>query len=114
MSLGPLPIKRKNVYCWPHGCNIIYINHKAIKGYSKLGNNELIFTNQTKKGIIYKNEFDKMLGKNFINILSEDKTTCTFLNANFYVWGPSSIMDAEEKQLNHLKVDKNKIVTEKF
>ncbi|MCB0728598.1 MAG: flavodoxin reductase, partial [Ignavibacteriae bacterium] len=68
-------------------------------------------------------------GKNFINILSQEKTDGyyhghideEFLKQNvkdfsgyFYVCGPPPMMDAVEKQLADLKVDKDKIVKEEF
>ena len=40
----------------------------------KLGNNKLIFSNRTSKDIILKDEFEKMLGDNFINTLTDEKT----------------------------------------
>jgi len=40
----------------------------------KLGNNKLIFSNRTTKDIILKDEFEKMLGKNFINTITNEKT----------------------------------------
>jgi len=102
---------------------------RDLKAKNKLGNNKLIFANKTKKDIILKDEFDEMLGENFINILSDEKSeeyaygqvsedfinkNATSLNANFYVCGPPPMMDAVQKQLDHLKVDKKKIITEEF
>ncbi len=40
----------------------------------KLENNKLIFSNLTVKDIILKDEFEKMLGKIFINTLTDEKT----------------------------------------
>jgi ferredoxin-NADP reductase len=39
---------------------------------NKIGNNKLIFANKTKDDIILADEFESLLGANFINILSED------------------------------------------
>ncbi len=39
-----------------------------------LGNNKLILSNRTSKDIILKDEFKKMLGDNFINTLTDEKT----------------------------------------
>lgn len=70
-----------------------------------------------------------MLGNNFINILSHEKSEKyskgfineEFLKANvgnfnkmFYLCGPPLMMDAIEKQLANLHVDKNSIVKEGF
>jgi len=95
----------------------------------KLGINKLIFANKTKTDIILKEEFTEMLGENFINILSKEKTdeynygqiSEDFLEKNsgplgsyFYLCGPPPMMDALEKQLAHLKVPADKIIKEEF
>jgi len=102
---------------------------RDLRAKNKLGNNKLIFANKTKKDIILEDEFRDMLGKNFINILSEEETerydnghisedfikkNAASLNSNFYVCGPPAMMDAMEEQLDNLKVDKKKIITEEF
>ena len=91
--------------------------------------NKLIFANKTKKDIILKTEFEKLLGDNFINILSDEATDEyahgqideDFLKANitdfaqqFYVCGPPSMMDAILMQLAHLGVSEKAITTEKI
>src|SRR6478736_2787107 len=40
----------------------------------KISNNKLIFSNRTSKDIILKEEFEKMLGANFINTITQEKT----------------------------------------
>jgi len=40
----------------------------------KIANNSLLFSNKTSSDIIMKDEFTAMLGKNFINTLSKEKT----------------------------------------
>ncbi len=102
---------------------------RNLKSKNALGKNRLIFANKTKEDIILKDEFETMLGDNFINILSKEKTdkyahgqiTEEFikkcgasLDSYFYVCGPPPMMDAIEKQLGHLKVPKERIVTEEF
>tara|TARA_R110002049_G_scaffold297831_2_gene487213 strand:+ start:1001 stop:1672 length:672 start_codon:yes stop_codon:yes gene_type:complete len=102
---------------------------RDLKSQNKLGNNKLIFANKTKADIILEKEFHEMLGNNFINILSDEKTekyaqgfiTKDFLKKNavsldsyFYVCGPPPMMDAVNKQLAELEVDENYIVTEEF
>jgi ferredoxin-NADP reductase len=96
---------------------------------NEIANNRLIFANKTKTDIILEEELKKLLGKNFINILSDEKIegyfngfiTEDFLkqniderNKNFYVCGPPPMMDAIEKMLINLNVDKNLIVKEGF
>ncbi|MDT3697541.1 MAG: FAD-binding oxidoreductase [Ignavibacterium sp.] len=97
--------------------------------YSKkmIGSNKLIFANKTESDIIHKDEFEKILGKNFINILSDDKSgkyasgfvTEQFLKSNiddfnkmFYLCGPPPMMNAVGKIFDNLKVDKSRIVIE--
>ncbi len=96
---------------------------------NKLGNNKLIFANKTKADIILEKEFREMLGKNFINILSEEENeqyahgriTEAFIKKNtsdlkeyFYLCGPPPMMDAVEKQLASLQVYEDRIVKEEF
>ena len=71
----------------------------------------------------------KLLGRNFINILSDEKAdgyahgqiTEGFLKAyvkdqkkNIYVCGPPPMMEAIEKQLANLKIDEKLIIKEVF
>ncbi|MDM8159606.1 flavodoxin reductase [Labilibaculum sp. K2S] len=102
---------------------------RYLQSKKELGNNKLIFANKTKDDIILASEFKKLLGENFINILSDEKVdgyahgqiTEGFLKAhisdptkNIYVCGPTPMMDAIEKQLANLKIDKKLIVKEVF
>lgn len=96
---------------------------------NEIGNNKLIFANKTKDDIINADEFKKMLGENFINILSHEKAnnypqgyiTESFLKNSgadlskyFYVCGPDPMMESIEKQLSNLGVDLQMIIKEKF
>jgi ferredoxin-NADP reductase len=96
---------------------------------NELGNNKLIFANKTKDDIILAQEFKKMLGENFINVLSAEKTKeyahgqiterilKTYIsdgNKKIYVCGPPPMMNAIEKQLANLNVDEKLIVKEDF
>jgi ferredoxin-NADP reductase len=96
---------------------------------NEIGNNKLIFANKTKDDIIHRTEFENILRKNFINILSDEKAddfyfgqiTEDFLKphinkskGNVYVCGPPPMMDAIEKFLSNLHVDKKLIVKEAF
>jgi ferredoxin-NADP reductase len=102
---------------------------RHLKSTSPTGNNKLIFANKTKKDIINEVEFKSMLGKNFINILSDEKIegyghgliTQDFLKSNiggidryFYICGPPLMMDAIEKFLSNLHVDEKRIIKEAF
>jgi ferredoxin-NADP reductase len=102
---------------------------KYLKSKNEIGNNKLIFANKTKADIILEQEFKKLLGNNFINILSAEKVngyaygqiTKGFLKANsgglnqyFYVCGPPPMIEAIEKQVIQLKADEKHIVKEEF
>ncbi len=94
---------------------------------NEVNGNMLIFANKTKSDIILRDEFKKLLGKSFINILSDESTSGyfhgiineAFLKANisdfnkkFYVCGPPPMMDALIKQLSNLGVGDNAITLE--
>lgn len=96
---------------------------------NKIGGNKLLFANKTKEDIICHKELNNILGENFINILSEEKAegyakgliTENFLKSqitnsaqNIYICGPPPMMEAIEKQLDNLKIDKKQIVKEEF
>lgn len=108
----------------PFICIFRYLQSKK-----EIGNNKLIFANKTKDDIIHEAEFKKLLGENFINILSDEKAdgyahgqiTEDFLKdyikyspKNIYVCGPPPMMEAIEKQLANLKIDKKQIIKEAF
>lgn len=93
-----------------------------------MGGNKLIFANDKEEDIINQEEFDNILGENFINILSQENLdkyeygfiTEEFLKSNvsdfsqyFYLCGPPAMMKAVGKILLDLKVEPNKIVKEK-
>jgi ferredoxin-NADP reductase len=77
---------------------------RYLKSTNELGKNKLIFANKTKADIILEREFKKLLGNNFINILSEDKadgyaygyvteeflkTSISDLSKKIYLCGPN-------------------------
>ncbi|MFA6103403.1 MAG: hypothetical protein WC721_14520 [Victivallaceae bacterium] len=96
---------------------------------NEIGGNKLIFANKTKADIILRSEFKKLLGDNFINILSDEdvkgcshgfitekflKANITDFNKNIYICGPPPMMDAMEKFLSHLHIDEKFIIKEVF
>ena len=102
---------------------------RHLQSKNEIGNNKLIFANKTKVDIIHEEEFKKLLGNNFINILSDEKVngyangqiTEDFIKANsdginkiFYLCGPPPMMDAIEKQLANLQVSEKSIIKEAF
>ncbi len=94
-----------------------------------LGNNKLIFSNKTSKDIILKDEFEKMLDRNFINTLTDEKTEKydsrrideSYLKEKikdfsqyFYICGPDPMIESIKEQLLKLGVNESKIVIEQF
>ena len=97
----------------------------------EIGNNRLVFSNKTEQDIILREEFERMLGDQFVNVITEQQPSddLMFLNGHidkdflathikdvnqaFYVCGPepfnNSIMDA----LKQLGADPDSLVFEK-
>ncbi len=93
----------------------------------KMGNNKLIFANNTRKDIIYEEEFRDMLGDNFVNVLSEEKAEGFkhgFIDEailkengidkakNIYLCGPPPMMDSMMELFEKLGIEEEKLVTE--
>lgn len=100
---------------------------RYLRSKNEIGDNKLIFANKTRDDIILKYEFNYSLGKNFINILSDEiegryehgyitenflKAHITDFNKNFYVCGPPPMIDAMEMILSNLHVDEKLIIKE--
>jgi ferredoxin-NADP reductase len=100
---------------------------RYLKAENAVGNNKLLFANKTRDDIILKYEFDHLLGANFINILSDEKTSQYhhgYLNEDFlkqnlpgsgkyiYLCGPPPMMNAVEAILGRLKIDESLIIKE--
>jgi len=94
---------------------------------NEIPGNKLLFANKTKADIILETELRSLLGKDFINILSDEKADGYFhgmisedflkasigdFSRNFYVCGPPPMMDAVLKQLANLGVAGNSITLE--
>ncbi len=102
---------------------------KQLEKNNQVGNNKLLFANKTKADIILEDKFQKLLGNNFINILSEEQRTGYehgYITADlikkstddqtkyFYLCGPEPMMQAVEKQLCSLGISDDFIVKEVF
>lgn len=89
--------------------------------------NRLIFANKTSNDIILKEELEGLFGDDFINILSDEKTSGyasgmiskSFLekqiknmNGMFYVCGPPPMIESVTGQLKELGVEEQSIITE--
>lgn len=102
---------------------------RDLKSQDKLSGNRLIFANTAQDDIINKEEFESVLGNDFLNILSNDETApyahgyidSEYLKKNiesmdgyFYVCGPRPMMKAVVEALKRLGVKKEMIVKEVF
>lgn len=102
---------------------------KYLEKKNEIGKNTLIFANKTKADIILENKFSALLGKRFINVLSDEKLagyehgfiTAEIIkkqiehpNTYFYLCGPPPMMEAVEKHLSSLDIAKDFIVREAF
>lgn len=100
---------------------------RELHATGKMGNNMLVFANKLRKDIIRENEFRELLGNNFVNILSAEKTenyaygyisedflktTIKDFNKIFYVCGPPPMMDIVVPMLLKLSVAENSLVVE--
>ena len=78
----------------------------------KINDNKLIFSNKTEKDIIFKDEFEDILGENFINVITKEKSDKYYnkridekflkdkvknLDQYFYICGPKKfVSDIQE------------------
>jgi ferredoxin-NADP reductase len=100
---------------------------RYLKAENIIGNNKLIFANKTKDDIILRYEFEHLLGKNFINILSDEEAGPFYhgyINEDFlkmhlagsgkyiYLCGPPPMMDAVEAILQGMKIEDSLIIKE--
>ncbi len=85
---------------------------------NEVADNKLIFSNKTENDIILRDEFEEMLGENFINTLTDqdhsDRYLTEFIDKNFlqkhidnfnrpfYICGPPSFVDDMKKHLKEL------------
>lgn len=92
----------------------------------KVDGNKLIFSNRTAKDIILKDEFDKILGENFINILTDEpggnearineeylKKNIADFRQHFYICGPDPMIKDIAEALTKLGADIERVVFEK-
>lgn len=96
----------------------------------EIGNNKLIFSNKTEKDIILKDEFEEMLGDNFINAITDEEpdgdhifldgfidkefleSVINDLDQPFYVCGPQPFNEAIMKYLKELGADPSALIFE--
>lgn len=96
----------------------------------EIGNNQLIFSNKTEEDIILKNEFESILGSQFINVITREEPSGdhifldseidkAFLKSHindfsqaFYVCGPDAFNDSIMNVLKELGADPDALVFE--
>ena len=101
---------------------------RDLKKQNKIGSNVLIFSNKTEADIILKDEFEEMLGRNFINVITSQPGTEYYnkridkfflekeiknFNQQFYVCGPDEFTRIMLDDLKSLGADANALVFEK-
>ena len=101
---------------------------RFLKQQNKIANNKLFFSNKTDKDIILYDEFSEMLGKNLINIITQQpdtkhlkqkidkdflKNNITNFKQQFYVCGPDAFNAAILKNLEELGAHPDALVFEK-
>jgi ferredoxin-NADP reductase len=102
---------------------------RFLRSKNDIADNKLIFANKMKGDIILEQEFENLLGKKFINILSVEnaagyahgyiteeflKAHITKLSKRIYLCGPEPMMESVESQLSNLNVDPISIIKEEF
>lgn len=102
---------------------------KQLEAEHKITHNKLLFANKTKADIIHEEKFNRLLGANFVNVLSDENISGYehgFVTAElikkladehtrfFYLCGPPPMMNAIEKQFNALGIAEGRIVKEGF
>lgn len=102
---------------------------KELQKEDKISGNKLIFANKKSADIIDKTYFEKILGDNFITILSDenidghehgyisDELIKKYQGENiqyYYLCGPPPMMEAVEMQLSALGIEDEHIVKEGF
>ncbi len=102
---------------------------RDLNSKGNIAGNILVFANKTKNDIILESELNQMLGKSFLNILSDEenkgyfhgyiteeflKTNIPVQYKNYYLCGPPPMMEAVLKELSSLGVEDKFITMEKM
>lgn len=100
---------------------------RELKRTGRIGGNKLIFSNKTVKDIILREEFEEMLGKNFINTLTEEaapgydhhfideaylKGKIADFSRHFYICGPDPMVQSIQGILKKLGGEKTMVTVE--
>lgn len=102
---------------------------KSLDKKNQVQGNSLVFANKTTKDIFYKAHLESLLGRQYLNILSQEKTKdyphghvdkdflqsmVTDKSKCFYVCGPPEMTEDIVGSLSDLGVKKEHIITENF
>lgn len=102
---------------------------RQLAAEGKIDGNRLLFSNRTSQDIILKDEFEKMLGSNFINTLTDEKSDkyesakidASYLQEKvtdplswFYICGPDPMVAALTTDLEKIGVERSHIIIEEF
>lgn len=102
---------------------------KKLEAEHKIEHNKLLFANKTKADIIHEEKFNRLLGANFVNVLSDENISGYehgFVTAELikkltdehtqflYLCGPPPMMNAIEKQFISLGISDSQIIKEGF
>ncbi len=100
---------------------------RQLEKEKKIGGNKLIFSNKTLADIILKEEFEKILGKNFINTITQEKADgydhrlvdeaylkekISDFSQHFYICGPDPMVQSLQQTLKKLGGDKAIVTVE--
>src|SRR5699024_12089207 len=103
-------------------------NFRILEKEKKLDGHYLIFSNRTKKDIILRGEFTRLLGDRFINTITDEKVEgfdhqmidqdylknkISDFHQNFYVCGPKPMIKDIRNHLEVLGADVESVVFEK-
>jgi ferredoxin-NADP reductase len=98
---------------------------RDIQSRNEINGNMLVFANKKRSDIIYESELKRILGKSFINILSEERAEGYFhgiisenflksylknFDEKFYLCGPPPMMKSVLTQLSQLGISQDSII----
>jgi ferredoxin-NADP reductase len=126
---GALTYKGKGVFiAGGAGITPFIAIFRQLQKNNLVSGNSLVFSNRTAADIIMKEEFEKMLGSDFINVITEEKIpgaydkridkkflseTIKNFDQHFYICGPEKFTESVQTALVELGADVSAVVFEK-
>ncbi len=127
-SFGDITYKDEGVFiAGGAGVTPFIANFRQLEKDGRVANNRLIYSNQTSEDIILKDEFERILGDNFINTLTREesglyhfgrideeylKEVIDDFSQYFYICGSKEMMRQMREMLIELGADADKIMVE--